>query len=577
MPTPPPTPARSAPPAGSDPPAAPPTDTDTDSATETTGASTTDSATETTGAPATDDSATDTTGAPATDAADGPVPAAGPRRRWSGGRAGPGPDARLALALGLAAFGLYLRTLLPGIGYSGDSAKWQFLGSVGGTPHPTGYPLYLMLNRAFVTVVPAGSLAWRANVLSAVFGAAAVAALFQLLRALDARRAVAAATAATFAVTITFWSQAVVAEVYTLHIWLLVTVTLCLVRWRDGASERWLLAGLGLYALSFGNHLGTVLALPGVVWLVWTHRPRALTGRTAAWLVLFAAVGLAQYGYLVWMTEVGAYVEQPVRDLGDIVEILTGGRFRDRMLTFGPTELVTDRVPMFSRLLRAELGVLVLPAGYGVVRALRGRHRAVAVHLLVLGVLATVYALGFDVLDVFVFFLPAYLVLAVFLGLGLEGVARLADPVPGRRRLAAVAVAVVPLVVGVVNYPDAGQRGNLADAHRIERALAAAGSDAVLVTDNYADSEYLWYYLLGEGLGEERDLVLVDQISADQVVRYYDGRGGRLAHAAGGGRRRGAERPVYTATRHQAVALVEAGLRLDRVAPSVWRVQGLAD
>jgi len=38
----------------------------------------------------------------------------------------------------LVAFGVYLKTLFPGLGGGGDSAKFQYVGSVLGTPHPPG-------------------------------------------------------------------------------------------------------------------------------------------------------------------------------------------------------------------------------------------------------------------------------------------------------------------------------------------------------------------------------------------------------------------------------------------------------
>ena len=49
-------------------------------------------------------------------------------------------DALVALGVGGFALTVYAVTLLPGTGYSGDTAKWQMLGVVGGVPHATGYP-----------------------------------------------------------------------------------------------------------------------------------------------------------------------------------------------------------------------------------------------------------------------------------------------------------------------------------------------------------------------------------------------------------------------------------------------------
>lgn len=510
--------------------------------------------------PAADDTATATTSAapatrPATTTTDRPTPG----RRWA--------DVGMAAALGASALTLYAATLLPGVGYSGDTAKWQFIGRVGGTPHATGYPLFLAVDKVWVTAFPIGSLAWRVNLLSAVFGAAAVAVLCLLLRQLGARRSVAAATAATFAVTPTFWSQAVVAEVYTLHLLMLGSITLCLARWRAGHGVWWLRAGLAVLALSFGNHLGTALAVPGVLWIVLSDRHRSLTVRNALWAAGCLAMAVGQYGYLLWMGQVGRYAENRVQSWGDVWRMVTGGDFRDAMFIFGPRALLDLRLPMFARLAWREVSLLALPACLGVWRTLRaaGWRRHVAVHLLLLALAATVYALEFGVEDVFVFFLPLWLVVAVFLGLGVEALAG-ASGRSGAARLAAGALLVaVPVGLAVANFPEADRSDDTAHARRIERLIATAGDDALLVADNYRDSEFVWYYLLGEGLGDRHNLLLGNQLAPAGVRRYLEGN--HLPAIAPAGR------PVYTATPSQAVALADAGLSVTEVAPEVWRVR----
>jgi Protein of unknown function (DUF2723) len=481
----------------------------------------------------------------------------------------PARDLWMAAALGTGALVLYVRTLLPGVGYSGDTAKWQFIGKVGGTPHATGYPLFLALDKAWVNAFPFGTLAWRVNLLSAVFGAATVATLALLLRVLGVRRVVAAATAATFGVTITFWSQAVVAEVYTLHLLLLTSITLCLARWRFGGSAWWLRAGVALLALSFGNHLGTALAVPGVLWLVLSDWRRAVTPANTLWAVLMAGAGAAQYGYLLWMDDVGRYAEYRIATWADVRDVATGGPFRDAMFTFGPGELVDQRLPMLARLGWREVSLLALPAAFGAWRAVRdgGPRRHVAIHLLLLAVATTAYALEFGVEDVFVFFLPLWLAIVVFLGLGAETVATALGP---RLRgvvgvIAAAAVLAVPVTMAVVNFPEADRSDDTAHARRIERLLDAAGRDALLVTDNYRDSEFIWYHLLGLDLGDRRNLRLGNQLEPEEVFEYLALRRPLPGIADAG-------LPVYTATTAQARDLRELGLDVTEVADGVWRV-----
>jgi hypothetical protein len=100
----------------------------------------------------------------------------------------------------------------------------------------------------------------------------------------------------------------------------------------------------------------------------------------------------------------------------------------------------------------------------------------------------------------------------------------------------------------------------------MERLMDAAGSGALIVTDNYADSEYVWYHLLGEGLAAERDLALGNQVTPATVAAFVrDGRG-PLARVATPGT------PVFTATAHQAEDLADAGLLPIEVDEDVWLV-----
>jgi hypothetical protein len=135
-------------------------------------------------------------------------------------------DRQIATLLFALALGLYLRTLAPGL-LDGDSGEFQFAAWRLGLAHPTGYPLYLLLGSAWqhglawLGVNPATAL----NAFSSVVGALAVALLYLIMSNWLAgdgtlRRGVAALTALCFAVNPTFWSQNLIAEVYALHVFL---------------------------------------------------------------------------------------------------------------------------------------------------------------------------------------------------------------------------------------------------------------------------------------------------------------------------------------------------------------------
>src|SRR3712207_9227121 len=85
-----------------------------------------------------------------------------------------------------------------------------------GMTHPTGYPSYLMLSHLF-TYLPFGDCAYRANLASAVYAALAVSVVFAAGYLLSRRVVAAAIAALAFGLGSALWSQAVIAEVYTLN------------------------------------------------------------------------------------------------------------------------------------------------------------------------------------------------------------------------------------------------------------------------------------------------------------------------------------------------------------------------
>ncbi|MGH3146777.1 MAG: protein O-mannosyl-transferase family, partial [Rubrobacter sp.] len=121
----------------------------------------------------------------------------------------------------LLVFVLYLMTLAPTVLYYDDpglldAAMVQMQVAVLGITHPTGYPTYLMLSHLF-TYLPFGDVAYRVNLASAAYAALSVIVVYAA-GLIVSRRVIAAAVAAlAFGLGGALWSQAVIAEVYTLN------------------------------------------------------------------------------------------------------------------------------------------------------------------------------------------------------------------------------------------------------------------------------------------------------------------------------------------------------------------------
>jgi hypothetical protein len=182
-----------------------------------------------------------------------------------------------------------------------------------GVPHPSGYPLWLLLGWLFDHALPFGTVAWRVSMVSAVASAAANTILLALALKTVHHRLAACAGAAFFAVSLTHWTQAVIPEIYGLHVMFMVLMGLLLVRLAERPSAGRLLALATACGFAAVNHHMAipvvVLALVGAM-LVW---PRALRRPVLLGGTLLSAV-LPHALYFVLMA---ASAHDPYMDWGN--------------------------------------------------------------------------------------------------------------------------------------------------------------------------------------------------------------------------------------------------------------------
>ena len=145
-----------------------------------------------------------------------------------------------------------------------------------GIAHPPGYPLYTLLAHV-ATLIPIGSVALRVHLLSGFLGALACACLWLITFTLVRDRTAAYAAALSLAFSRVFWSQAIVAEVYTLNVLLVLMTFLCVLNVRNcstGRDPAWQIRTLFLcYGLALSNHWPlVVLTTPMFIAALWQKR-----------------------------------------------------------------------------------------------------------------------------------------------------------------------------------------------------------------------------------------------------------------------------------------------------------------
>ncbi len=430
--------------------------------------------------------------------------------------------------VGLVVFVLYLRTLAPDVlHYSRpgmfDPAMLQAHVSNLGISHPTGYPAYLMLTHLF-TYLPFGNEAYAINLASAVYGALTVVLVYVASLLITGRAVAAAGGALAFGLGVTYWSQAVIAEVYTLNTLLVMAVFVTLLYWRRAQRDRYLLAAALVAGLAMTNHMTSGLLLPvGLLFVFLVDRSRFKDLRLALKGAGLFLAGLLPYLYLPIRASMDVELrEAQPNTLSSFLTHVTGSELNDTR--FGsnfanlPSELANFAGYAISEY---HIGLLALASvGLGI---LLGRDPKTAA--LTGGLFAgwLIYSLGYDIPDIYVYFIPTFLMVSLWISCGAGALLEAGENLSGRLQSPAsrliplalsVAVLLVPFIGADRAYAEVDRSGADQGRRTIEAVAGNVEPGATVIHNRSA----LWYMTLVEE--RRRDLTLVDPFHPRDVTTH---------------------------------------------------------
>ncbi|MCX6029768.1 MAG: DUF2723 domain-containing protein [Chloroflexi bacterium] len=337
-------------------------------------------------------------------------------------------DALIALFCALASLILYAATAAPSVAtLFDDSLEFHVILPTLGIAHPSGYPLYTLLGKLFTLLLPFRDPAGRANLLSALAAALTVGLLYLVARRLVGSRPAALTATIAFALSPAWWSQATLAEVYALHGLLVALFLYCLLRWEDDPSAICnLQSAILLFGLGLAHHRMMALLLPAaLVFIVWTalqvgggHPSFVLRRSSFIRLLLCALAPLLLYLYLPLRGQAVGSLDGAFRPtLQGTLDWITA-RGYSVFLTGNPFGVNRD-IGFFAGLFLAQLGALpMIAAVFGLATGWRYGVRRYA-FLLLATVAQVAFGVAYKVEDVEVFFIPAFMLIALWAAIGL--------------------------------------------------------------------------------------------------------------------------------------------------------------
>ena len=206
---------------------------------------------------------------------------------------------RFGLILGFIVFILYFLTLFPTVP-GGDSGELIAAVKVLGVAHPPGYPLFTLLGKLF-SFIPHGTIAWRVNLMSAAFDAAAVVLIYLTTIRWTLSIAAGILAGGLFAFSPLVWTYATQAEVFPINNFFAAALLFCSVSYwklRQLKFVQWgaLLLGLGLC----NHHTLIFFGFPLIIWILCLGHRELLSGSKLLKLALLFFAPLLLYLYLPW-------------------------------------------------------------------------------------------------------------------------------------------------------------------------------------------------------------------------------------------------------------------------------------
>jgi hypothetical protein len=367
-------------------------------------------------------------------------------------------DWLFAAAVFAAAMLLYVRTLATTL-LLGDSAEYQVLFRTVALAHPTGYPITILLGRLIILLVPVGSFAYRANLVSAICGSLTLALVYLVGRVLSGTSShiggtciVALVGPLALGLSQLFWWHSVIAEMYTPSALMISLVLLLLALWRRSGNPRLLFwAGLA-GGLGVGIHYTTPMIAPAVLlYLALTARRKAdwggavtgaLLGLAVTMLAFFTIDALnAPSGYFHAVVEpsVSALDLTPAQyasPLGRIAYELAGRQFQGELLSLPEARVIENVKTYFgtpmgvqANFARLVLGLAVL-GGLALLFYKRGeemRRWPEALLLLFAWAVMLAFIVNYDIGDIYQFYVPNFVPLAIAASVGAAGLLDLVE------------------------------------------------------------------------------------------------------------------------------------------------------
>lgn len=427
-------------------------------------------------------------------------------------------------------FCLYLYTLAPTVTFE-DSGDFVTAAFTTGIAHPPGYPLYIMLARLFIFITPLDNAARSIALLSAILGSAACLVVGLIVLKITGIKSAAFFAPLLLGVSNWFWSQSVIAEIYSLNALFIALIFYWILCWTETHEINYIYYLSLTFGLSLTNHLSMLVLIPSLLlYFSIFYRNELLHFKNLTLCAALFAAGMLPYIYL----PIAASFD-PIHNWGDpstlstFIDHVTMRQYQGnqitaplRILGFSFWFAVKD---LWRQWLPVSLSLLIP----GTVILWRKKEIFWAWMLLFLPLMI----FGINASNIFLalgyFYIPSYLLVSVVMSLGLAWLMqRFSDGHKGILLILIVIVVATGIIISSIwqNYGFASKRDFYLAEDLARQLLDSLPNNAVLLSSQDSISFPVMYLQIAEKYRTDISLMPANQIK-DQDVGAVMGSDGK--------------------------------------------------
>ena len=435
-----------------------------------------------------------------------------------------------AIIVTLLTFVIYLVTLAPSV-VEIDSGELAAVQATLGIAHPTGYPLFTMLGFLFVNLPLPFSKIFIANLLAAIYCSAG-AGIFSASSMLvlnniqsfkkekpqaknkkekklksdvkekvkinpdaDIKKIMAVILGSlVLGLSKTYWFQSTSVEVYSLHILLINLVIYFLLKaflQKENDTKLWITFAL-LLALSFCNHMTTILIIPSAAYLYFVKNKfnKDSFKKILLMLALFFPVLILIYSYLPIRA-----AQNPILNWGNpvdwerILRHISGKQYQ--VWLFSSMDAAKKQLSYFINNLPVEFATIgILYWLIGIFTAF-SRARKFFVFVLITFISTVLYSINYEIHDIDSYFLLAYISLAFF---AVFGILKIFDILTEKKEPVIVPFAIILVFIGLqlyINFSKVNQNNIYIFRDYSKSVINSTEKNSIIFS-------YLWDFLISE-------------------------------------------------------------------------------